>query len=338
MNMLSKCPFSRKNFSLGYQAHFEVLTKLSWMHKICMLLKDWGSRISYASFRNSWLIYKNKDLHSVLKLSSKKNSPLSPLNTFFGRKWIVKNPSILHLIFQQPRNSQEGLFHICEKKIACLDTIIRDLYPLEMTKVKNWKNEILKTVIFVAESSQAETLKEPILQFFRKCPFQEYRKKLNVITNNILDHFSYSENTVIDPRFIAGEYTLAVICTLFMNEPLKNFEYQKLSRALAIVNKRFNDAFVRRPQKKKDKLDYLEALPIIRNLIEDNINTSSPFIDELKKIGLSWIGMRTYLYYFYLLALESTSAALHTLLLQLGLRRDLQEKIRSELPDRKSVV
>lgn len=329
-----QCPFSKKIFPrTECIAHFVEPPQFSWLRKAWLFITDQASRMSYASLRNGWKAYSQANFNSLLPLSCRKDEPLSAFNTLVGKQWIVRDPAILQLVLKQFRNEKDGIFCVPENEKLFIDLIIKDLYPEEVANINDRERELINAVIFTAEAAHIPHLRGRVMGFLKQQRIQEYREGLDRIANNILDQLTPEEKQQCDSGQLAFEFALTVICQIFTGYQSTREGYQKIVSALVIIAKRIGDEILKRPQKAQDVLQYQNALQIIRELIQDNLNTNSPLIQELKENGLSSFSIRIYLYFFYLAATETTSAAIHYLILQLGRSQHLQPLIREELPD-----
>lgn len=331
---MTQCPFSKKNISLSEcTAHFADPPQISWPRKSWMNLVDWTSRISYSSIRNAWKIYSQGDFNRILPLSCRKNEPISPFNTLVGKQWIVRDPAILQLVLKQFRNEKDGIFCVPENERLFIDLIIKDLYPDEVMNITDRERELINTVIFTAESAHVASLRSRIMGFLKQQRVQEYRELIDSIANGILDQLTTEEKQQCDTAQLAFEFALTVTCQIFTGYRANRESYQKIVRALVIISKKIGNEIIRKPQNEKEISQYQNALQVIRELIQENLNTNSLLVQELKENGLSSFSISIYLYFFYLAATETTSAAVHYLLLQLGRNQHLQKRVRNDLPD-----
>lgn len=338
-----QCPFSKITSSqTELTAHFVEPPQFNWIKKIWLFLTSQTSRISYSSFRNGWKVYSQKDLNNVFPLSCRKDEPLSAFNTLLGKQWIVRDPAILQLVLKQFRNENDGLFCVPENEKLFIDFIVKDLYPDEVATITDREKELINAVIFTAEATHVPHLRNRIMGFLKQQRVQEYRESLDRIAHGILEQLTHEEKQQCDSGQLAFEYALTVICQIFTGFQSNREGYKKIVAALLTISKRLSAEIIKEPQKEQDVIQYHNALQIIRELIQDNLNSNSTLVQELKENGLSSFSIRIYLYFFYLAATETTSAAIHYLILQLGKDPYLQSLIREELPNvsllKKSII
>ena len=266
-------------------------------------------------------------------MSCRKDEPLSAFNTLIGKQWIVRDPAILQLVLKQFRNENDGIFCVPENERLFIDLILRDLYPNEVANISDREKELINAVIFTAEATHVPHLRNRIMGFLKQQRVQEYRGLLDSIANSILDQLTHEEKQQCDSGQLAFEFALTVICQIFTGYQSTREGYQKIVSALITISKRIGDEIVKKPQKEQDVIQYQNALQTIRELIQENLNSNSFLVRELKENGLSSFSIRIYLYFFYLAATETTSSAIHYLILQLGKNQHLQSLLREELPD-----
>lgn len=333
----SGCPFAKTALASKQTIQFEDPPQKNWITSSFVNTKEFLSRFGFESFRNAWLTYSLADLDAVFSKTYKSNEIISDFKTLTGTQYLIKNHDVLQLVLNHFRNEENGLFHVPENKKIFIDEIVNDLYPEEMSNVSDIEKEVLNAMIFTAESSHIPALRGRLMNFLKQKSVQAYRGKLDNIASEILDQLSASEKSSCLPAYLVYEFAVTVICKLFIGHFVSREEYQEIVRSLVIINDHISDLILHRPQDKQKKERYRVALQSIKQLIDQHLinEDSSPLIKGLMESDFNEFAIKLYLFFFYIASTETTSAATHYLLLELGKKKHehFQKTIREEGKD-----
>lgn len=345
MNQQTNCPFHSSKTSAGnskgpYSAYFEDVPERSKFAKIADRFKENLQRISFASIRNSWWVYTKKDFNGALKRVAKPGKFVWEFLNPQGVEYVTSDPAILRLVLSHFRNEEGGLFCVPDNRRVFIDgknALVKDMYPEEMSKITDVEREVVNEMIFAAESKHIPGLRGAIVGLLGPKIVQEYRSSLDEIANGMLDQLSVSEKEALNPKCFVYEYAVAVIGKLYTGFDTTRENYQTVAKAMDLVSKRLIDLILFRPTPKNELAKYHKSLCLMREIIEQHVNSSTPsdIIIGLRKAGFTEFTIKLYLFFFYLASTETTAATLHYLLLQIGRNSSYQEIIRTE--DRESI-
>lgn len=335
-----RCPYHVKNDSSHADVvfQFEDPPEENLFERTYTSATHFLSKFSLSSLLNGWHIYRKKDFNSLFSKIGKPSDKISELKTFLGTHYVIREPTLLKLILSQFRNEENGLFCLPDNKKIFIDGIAKDLYPDEMAAMSTEEKDLLvNEVVFTAESLHVPSIRSLAMSVLKKSLIHEYRGQIDLIAEEMLNQLTQSEKESADPKLLAYEFTITVICQLFMGYSASGSEYQKIAEALIAFGNDIGNKIIQYPATKKEAGEYTSALKTMRELIEAilNVKPASPFIAVLQESGLSACAIKLYIFLFFLAGAETTSLTIHYLLLQLGRKENepYQEQIRIESGD-----
>ncbi len=332
----SECPFqplSTPPKRPKYTAQLQEVPKESWWARLSSNIYEQCSRISPSSLSNGWHVYKTGDVNSLFMKAYKPGQYVTNLRTLLGTQYLTKDPLIMQLVLSQYRNEKDGFFCVPENEKLFQDGIFTDLYPQEMATITDREKEVIAPIIFTAESAHVPSLRARLMAPFKAKAIKEYQDRLDQIAGEILDQFGPDEHASSSSELLAYEYAITVLGRLFTGFNSSREGYQAFVHSLIAISKHLSNLITKQPENAQEQAQYNIALQTMREVIQQNIvNPASSFVAELKADDFTEFTIRLYLFVLYLAGVETTSAVMHYLLLQLGREenRHYQAIIRSE--------
>lgn len=315
--MNSSCPFHQPNSS-DRKIIFYELPRQNIFKKIFSNVSEVLSRISLKSIYNAWNINTKNDLSKILMSAWKQGSFLSKFPAPIGTVYLTGDIDVIRAVLKNFRSDDAGLFLDRENKKLFIKGLLNDIYSDDIKKLG--LNKVSDMLPITAGVSWIKSLRAPLVNILSPTSVNEFLPQINIIASNIINSLSNHEKSDCNAEVLAFEFTATVISQLIMGYHTTREEYQTLARALNEFSKRMTRIVSNKSSTAIEKKEYKKAIILIKNIIDESINSASPtpFIAKLKDLNWDNFKIRVNLFLIYFAATETTASSINYLLWQLG--------------------
>ncbi|MBA3661022.1 MAG: cytochrome P450 [Gammaproteobacteria bacterium] len=311
------CP-ARARTNEMYSITFTEASPASFFEKLFTTIRELFVRISLKSLYHAWSIGTQNDLSKTFARAWKPGSFVTKCPMPIGTVYLTADANVIRTVLQNPRKDKEGLFYDHENKRLFVEGILTDIFPEDVKKYG--VDSVADMIVISADAEKIKSMRAPLLNSLGAASVKDYIPQLNSIANNILDVMSNAEKENCNAEELAFEFAITVISKFITGYETNRQNYKLFANALNAISKRMSRIISRRPATEAEKLELQQAISIIRNVIDDNINSEHPssYISKLKVLGWNDFQIRISLFFNYFAGTETTAGSINYLLWELG--------------------